>query len=78
MARKEGSHNHNGSMRRGEVSKDRLVLKYICPLVVAAYRAESGEPSTYWTYVEWTEASPPRLSFPLTATEKQKKKKTIH
>lgn len=45
-----------------------LVMKYICPLV-AAYRAESGEPSTYCTYVEWTDESPARPSFPLTVAK---------
>ncbi len=42
-----------------------VIGNHICPLV-AAYKAESGDPSTYWTYVEWTDESPPSVSFPLT------------
>jgi hypothetical protein len=47
-----------------------VIGNHICPLV-AAYKAESGDPSTYWTYVEWTDESPPSVSFPLTEKEYQ-------
>ena len=50
----------------------------MCPLV-AAYKAESGEPSTYWTYVECTDDWPIdsllRASLLLTASKKHNKNK---